>query len=250
MNSVNWLSDVEGVDVWSNNSVIYRLSAGFQLSVITPNGLVTPQITITSCEASDLTQGRVYYKSYNEAGVSIPPIKVFWGCFARDTLVYLENGSKKRMDELEAGDKVIAYGGHIVTFTENISGDEKAILKIVTDKGTVRLTGGHPVMKGDGTIVYSETIAAGDILMGEGGCHTVTEVLKDEYNDKVFNPVFEESGDNGVFILTDGFYCGDYYAQNNIIEEKSELSAEDKALVRQFEALNKSVQCAERLISW
>jgi hypothetical protein len=247
LNSVNWYSDVEGVSAWSNFSVVYHLMAGFELDVTDPNNnKCVVEITIISCEKNKLPPGQKYYQSENSLTVFVPPIKVYWGCFARDTLVHLENGTQKHIDELAVGDKVITYGGHTATFQENISGEEKEILKISTDKGAIRLTGSHPVMKADGTIINAELIKKGDVLAGDSGNHTVSEVSQEDYNDIVFNPAFEESSDDGVFIIANGFYCGDFYSQNKTPEMQAfELNEEDKALVNQFKALHESIQAGE-----
>jgi len=241
--SVNWFSDVEGVNAWSDYAVIYFLQAGFPLQVVAPNGVPSiVNITIASRPADQMLPGEQYYKSTN-GQVFVPPIIVHWGCFARDTPVRLSCGTDKRMDELKPGDKVVSSGGHCVTFTENVSGEEEKIFRIKTENGEIRLTGGHPVMMNDGTTLCAGYIKPGDVLKGPYEGHTVLESKEENYNDTVLNPVFRESGVNGLYILTNGFYCGDYNAQNKPPKPSvSALTQENAALNEEFKRLCKTLK--------
>lgn len=235
--SVDWHDDVSGISAYKNNSVEYSLNAGFTLDARDSDGLpFYPQVSIASLPSSKLPPGTQYYTS-NNLLVYVPPISVHWGCYARDTLISLVDGSNKRIDMLKAGDKVLALGGGSVTCADLVSGEENEIFVINTDKGSIRLTGGHPLMLEDGNTIIAAELKPGDAVKTAGSSGIVSDVFIEVYDDMVFNPVFEESGPDGLFIIANGFYCGDFNAQNKNFNNITPLTEEEKELARQFNAL-------------
>lgn len=237
----DWEDDLELKGDFKNNSVLYKLQSGFRLGIIDPYGLsMKPVFTIKSCETKELPAGKSFYVS-NTPNVYVPFIKVYWGCFARDTMVRLNTGMDKRMDQLSKGDKVVTAEGNLVTFMEHVIGEEEKIFVIKTEEHEIGLTGGHPVLMEDGSIKFVRQLRIGDRLKTFRGGADVLEKIEKDYHDEVFSPIFEESGEEGVFILANGFYCGDYMAQNRQLPYESTYTEEQKELFVQFEALTNCI---------
>lgn len=236
----NWYSDTQGVGDWTNNVMTYMLNGGFILDVIDPNhNPMQVQFSITSSPIENMA-GKQYYVS-NTCQVYVPPVTVHWGCFAGDTSVRLASGQDKRMDRLQKGDQVLTSDGRTVTFLEAVTGEEEKIFQIRASAGTIKLTGGHPVLLRDGTPKAAGLLAAGDRLLTPDGESVVLEASEEEYGGTVYNPVFMESDADGLFILCNGFYCGDYNAQNRAERSTWKLTDRQEALTSQFRELTSSL---------
>ena len=73
-------------------------------------------------------------------------------------------------------------------------------------------------------------LQAGDKLMTPDGVSVISEVVTEPYNDMVYNFVFE-CEENPNYIEADGFWSGDFYAQNAKKEKKpAQLTEEAMAL--------------------
>lgn len=235
-NKHDWHSDTDGVGDWQNNVMTYLLNGGFVLDIKDPNkNLMTVQFSVTS-KAIESMSGKQYYVS-NSNQVYVPPIIVHWGCFAREVPVRLATGEDRRIDELKKGDLVVTSDGRAVTFSEMVTGEAGKLFKIQTESGGIRLTGGHPVLLVDGTAKAAGLIEPGDILMTPCGESRVLENREEEYDDLVYSPIFAESGEDGLFILAGGFYCGDYFAQNRPKSCENKLTDKQKSLIEQFKDL-------------
>lgn len=232
----NWYSDTQGVGDWTNNVMTYMLNGGFILDVFDPNhNPMQVQFSITSSPIENM-RGKQYYVS-NTCQVYVPPVTVHWGCLAGDTSVCLASGQDKRMDRLHKGDQVLTSDGRTVTFLEAVTGEEEKIFQIRAAAGTIKLTGGHPVLLWDGTPKAAGLLAAGDRLMTPDGESVVLEVGEEEYGGTVYSPVFLESDAEGLFILCNGLYCGDYNAQNRTEHSTWKLTDRQEALTSQFREL-------------
>lgn len=234
--SVDWLSDTEGIGNWKNSTLTYLLSGVFYLDVIDPHGVPGHvQLSISSKTAEEM-KGKPYYIS-NSGKVYVPPIEVHWGCFAPETLIrlYGEEEEEKRVDQLKPGDKVLTADGSAATLADMAVGEDDRILRIRASAGEVRLTEGHPVMLADGSIKAAGCLRQGDMLKTPAGTSQVLEVTQEPYQGMVYNPVFEESGREGLYILANGFYCGDYNAQNRPpVREKVVLTPDQEETRNQF----------------
>lgn len=182
-------------------------------------------------------QSIVYYESgEGETNVFIPPIEIYWGCFAKDTLIRTADGSAKRADQIQTGDQIPALGGKTLTVTDILTGKDPEIIRIVAKDGKrIRVSGGHAMLVVDeatpsGRRVAANQLQAGDKLMTPDGVSVISEVATEPYNDMVYNFVFEGE-ENPNYIVADGFWSGDFYAQNEKKEKKpAQLTEEAMAL--------------------
>ena len=237
--SVDWHSDMVGVGNWKDSTLTYLLCGGFELDILDPHGIpCRVQLSITSREAGKMS-GRKYYVS-NGCQVFVPPIEVHWGCFAPETRVRLAGEGElwQRMDLLRPGDRLVTALGTAATVADMAVGEEDYILRVTASWGSIRLTAGHPVMLADGSVKGAGRLEPGDLLKTPSGSARVLEVRQEAYRGRVYNPVLEESGREGMYILAEGFFCGDYHAQNRPAARKETLLTEQQPEMRdQFRSL-------------
>lgn len=236
--SVDWLDDVEGISAFSDRMVTYYLSGAFTLNFITPNGDPTSaQFSIVSIDPDKKSSKYQYYIS-NSTMVYVPPIEIHWGCFAYDTLIRMEDGSDKQIRDVNLGDRLLANDGSFRTCVDMLTGVEDTIFVVQTKHHRVRLTGGHPILCADDSVVRAVNIRQGMKVKTLNGFEEVVRVDTEEYGEKVYNPVLEDSESGEIYILADGIFCGDYSAQNHkVAAGKAMLGAEEKALLDEFQNL-------------
>ena len=144
----------------------------------------------------------------------------------------------QRMDLLRPGDRLVTALGTAATVADMAVGEEDYILRVTASWGSIRLTAGHPVMLADGSVKGAGRLEPGDLLKTPSGSARVLEVRQEAYRGRVYNPVLEESGREGMYILAEGFFCGDYHAQNRPAARKETLLTEQQPEMRdQFRSL-------------
>lgn len=166
-----------------------------------------------------------FYEREKGTTVFIPPIEIYWGCFAKDVLIRTADGSVVRADQIKAGDRIGARGGKTLTVADILTGEDEEIIRITTQDGRqTRVSGGHAMLISDGDAPEGRHIAAGrlqagDLLMTPNGAAEVSEVATEPYHDKVYNFIFEGE-EKPNYIEADGFWSGDFHAQNEKTEKK------------------------------
>lgn len=166
-----------------------------------------------------------YYVRKNATTVYIPPIEIYWGCFAKDTLITTADGRTRRADQIEAGDQICARDGNMLTVSGILTGEDEEIIRIVTRDGKqTRVSGGHAMLVSDGTAPEGRRMAAGELqagdwLMTPDGVSEISEMITEPYHDIVYHFVFEGE-EKPNYIEADGFWSGDFHAQNEKEEEK------------------------------
>lgn len=129
-------------------------------------------------------------------------------CFPGDATVGLEDGTKKRMDELIVGDRVAVGGGHfsdVFMFTHKLPTAQAEFITLTTASGSaLMLTPGHYIPLSIGELVAARSVRVGDsLILGDGD---ESRVVSARFGSGVglFNPQ-TTSGDvvvNGVLAST------------------------------------------------
>jgi hypothetical protein len=176
----------------------------------------------------------VYNKDINANALVIPALTMYWGCFAGDSKLKTADGKLIRADSVTKGDKLISEDGIVLTVGGISTGKEHYIYEISTDNGkTTRVSKEH-ILRSNGKNVFAANVRPGDILDTENGTETCTSAEKVEYNDTVYNFIFEDKPD-GVYLIGDGFVSGDFIMQNNsTFEENVTFSKSDKILLAEY----------------
>lgn len=226
------------------------LTGGFEYDIDTvrasDNKVIMTKAYQIECKSVDPDQlaGRSYYTF--EPGsqiIYIPPLRLWWGCHARDTQILMADGTKKRADEVEIGDRLPVYGERVLTVNNVYTGTEEELFHITADTGsTLKISVGHPLLQEDGTAVPAEMIQTGDaVLAGDGSVVHVTEVKKERYEDEVYNFSFEgEEGEN--YVIAEGLYSGDLYAQNKRAGKKKQMTEGQEALFAEMKRFREEAE--------
>jgi intein/homing endonuclease len=105
-------------------------------------------------------------------------------CFANDSIIYLENGETKRIEDAEVGDKILSYNSKnafvyspivAIPHPKNNILSEFVVIKTANNK-TIKATGQHliPIMKNDKLeLVEANNIQIDDLLVTVDGNETV-----------------------------------------------------------------------------
>lgn len=196
-------------------------------------------INIVSEDALPDTQKEYFTGKEGSQTVYIPPIVIYWGCFAKDTHIKMAGGKTERADKIRIGDRLPAMGGKILTVAEILTGEDPEIINIKTEKGSIRVSGGHAMWiydesSKDGRRKAAARLKRGDQLLSPYGTFEITDISRELYNDKVYNFIFEEE-ETANYIEANGYWSGDFYAQNE--EEKKEpvqISEKARAVMQEF----------------
>ncbi len=241
--SLDWHDDIEGIQNGEPKTVM--LDACFTYSIINTLGACgEEQIRIRSITKESMEEiGRKYYDYDRDSNtVYIPPITIYWGCFAKDTLIMMSDGSQKEACQIGRGDRVLGYGDRELTVENVVTGRDKTILSIRTEEdGEIRVSGGHPMMCG-GEMKRAAQIKPGDWLnLSDGGLAKVEAVEMVGYDDMVYNFTFAGE-EEGTYLIANGFYSGDLKMQNKKEKPKDIiLTSEDLALIEEVKLLHESL---------
>lgn len=238
----DWADDIDKASTDNRERICYLLG-GFSYDICKKNGAgeviedgVEYQITCRSVRPEDLPSDRQYYTFKAGCGtIYIPPIHLWWGCHARDVQIRLADGSCRRADEIQIGDRLAAWRDKVLVVNNIFCGEEKRLVCVHTDAGhRIQVSEGHPLLKEDGTGRDAMGLVPGDtIVSGEGAFETVISVELVPYEDTVYNFTFEGE-EEGNYVIANGLYSGDFYAQNKRRDKKPLLTEEQKALIAEL----------------
>lgn len=153
----------------------------------------------------------------------IPKLDILWGCFAGDTLITMADGSKKKIREIEPGEEVKTRDGSCRA-EDVIQGPAERLFLIRTSKGKqIRLTEDHPLLTADG-LKMAKDLTWGDILAMEYGRDAIEELHLITYGDTVYSLLLERE----ELLIADGFFAGDFSAQNKVMKQMETVEKERK----------------------
>lgn len=199
---------------------------------------------------------------YSDNGLSgdkakVGSLQIYWGCLYHDTAVTMEDGSRKMIQEIQAGQRVkTPYGSLVVR--EQVKGEElkgiyrlttcsdnkskKKILyltiehPLVTDKGIMVLEKLTPYIDELGQVAYEEQIASED-----GGYERICAVeLAVVTDNTVYNLVLEQEDkslpkpENAVF-YAEGLLVGDNNLQAKAVQMQMEQLRQEHGLPKSWE---------------
>ncbi|WP_192962634.1 polymorphic toxin-type HINT domain-containing protein [Propionibacterium acidifaciens] len=137
---------------------------------------------MTSCLGKNILTGAVEGALGGGAGGALSHVTGIarYGCFTPDTPVLMADGSTKRIDQVQAGEQVLAHNpatgqDEPATVEQTFTHEKVPTLRVTTTSGTVETTATHPFhVQGRGYTPASD-LHEGDILHTPDG-HTTTVV--------------------------------------------------------------------------
>lgn len=238
---LDWHCDVKGIQNAEPKTIM--LNACFVYSVQNLLGVeAQEQISIKSRKKEFMESvGKKYYEFDRQTNtVYIPPITIYWGCFAKDVRIRMADGSEKEACAVTQGDRVLGYGNQELTVESVVTGRDKTIQLIETkEHGSIRVSGGHPMMC-RGALKRAMSIVPGDMLdLADGGLAEVIRAETVDYDDTVYNFTFAGK-EEGVYLSANGFYSGDLRMQNQKRKTKAGgLTQEEKEFIAEMKAFQK-----------
>ncbi len=107
----------------------------------------------------------------------IPPIHAYLDCFGKGTMISMADGSKKAVEEVEAGELVKSKDGRDVPVKEVRIQGEAHVIGIYLDSGEeIFLTEGHAVNTVDG-IYPASRLKTGQKVMTENGTGRISRII-------------------------------------------------------------------------
>jgi hypothetical protein len=147
----------------------------------------------------------------------------------------MADGSTKRADRIWTGDRLICYGGQVLTVSEVITGEEVNLCQINTENGlSIKVTFDHVLLQKDKTGIAAKHLSPGKVVMlRDDTLATITSVETIPYNDTVYS--FMLKGEEGHYLIADGFCSGDFYIQNMLRSRDIESMREKLAYMEKME---------------
>ncbi len=178
-----------------------------------------------------------YYEVYDDTNVKIPYVYIKWGCFSKDTLIRLADGTEKCISGINIGDRLFGENRQDIRVIDIVRGEEESIYCIRTEADKLLcVTARHPVLTTEG-LLRAEDIIPGHILCcADGTEDTVSFCYSRNYKDTVYNLITE--GGSGL-IAANGIWAGNFELQNS-----------NSAIRRKEEPVNEeAVKAAQQLHS-
>lgn len=174
-------------------------------------------------EATPPAEGE-YNKSKNNK-VVIPYIYIQWGCFHKDTLIKMADGSTKKVSEIQIGDFVLTNDHRSVAVTESYKGNEEMLICIKTETGRIlQVTENHPVLTEHGKIKACNLVISTKVYT-ESGLEKIEDISLVPYNDLVYNLDCD-----GALLIANGIIAGDFICQNEAETKKHRVSYSKETL--------------------
>ncbi|MFD3257143.1 Hint domain-containing protein [Paenibacillus lentus] len=152
-------------------------------------------------------------KDYDKLNIQCAQIFIQWGCLARDTEILMADGTLKRADQIQIGERVRSAEGDSVQVKKVLTGHEAELYKISTSERSVRMTPDHIVCTEEGLLPAID-VQVGMRLRTVSGLEEVIAVEWSDYEDKVYNFEFEQE----TILIGNGLLLGDSMLQNRVKE--------------------------------
>ncbi len=148
----------------------------------------------------------------------IPNIIFYWGCLEENTEITMADGARKKIRDIQIGEKVLGTGGKACEVSNVIRGTENELVCITLEDGKeILLTYDHPFKTKEGNVAAID-LKFGDEILTEDGYKTIEGAYP--LNGK-FNVCSIEISPSD-FIWGNGIAVGDYEEQGKSIKRLAE----------------------------
>lgn len=185
-------------------------------------------------------KGRDYYTfSPGSYVIYIPPLHLWWGCYARNTQIRLEDGTTKPAENIKPGDRLPCHGGKILTVDNIFTGDEQTLVQVKTDNGgIINVSFGHPMLQENGEGIPAEMLVPGNkIMLADGTLTEVTSVGTTCCDGGIVYNFSFEGENEGNYIVANDYYSGDFYAQNLLKMPEPTMTAQQQSVFDELKRL-------------
>ncbi len=186
------------------DNVDFLLKLAIQLkdgSIISPTTGSSLPATIPISYSVQSTNMRIHY------------LELLWGCLAKGTLVTMDDGRVKPIEDIRIGDHV-SIGDYRRALVMNtwVGREEKPLWRISCKDRSITATDTHPFKTKDGWKRVRDICGSDTLLMGDGQYHRITEMYPVRSGDDMVYNLEIDSPDSEM--ICDGFVVGDFNKQN------------------------------------
>lgn len=157
----------------------------------------------------------------------LPYLYFEYSCIAKGTLIQMQDGSQKPIEEIVEGELIASNGQTMQVMDTSIGYEAIPMVAIEDNKGNVvLLTETHPVVTLNRGVVWASEVVVGDKLSTNSGESKVVNVSEEMFNDTVHNLELEPvTGEDEAqeTMFANGIAVGDLGYQ-------SDMSFKDKAV--------------------
>lgn len=203
---------------WKNNE---RYVLDLQATVLT-----TPDKSDKEASAIQFTYTNKDGSTPSDSQFIYPPINIQYGCIAEGTLVDMADGSKKKVEDIRSGDRVLTKQGGVLQVKSRIVGHDTEFVDLIYNNGEkVSLTPTHPVATLRG-IVKADELKAGDTIYTRDGQTTLSSVkLRNTDPLNVYNFVLEKTDDKSELLPEDALlFAGGILVGDNNLQRKVSIA--------------------------
>ncbi|KGM29032.1 hypothetical protein KS18_04470 [Photorhabdus luminescens] len=207
-----------GAICWKNNA---RYVLDLQATILT-----TPDGTADSAYPVSFSYTDNSGSTPSDSQFIYPPINIQYGCIAEGTLVDMADGSKKKVEDIRSGDKVLTKQGGVLQVKSRIVGHDTEFVDLIYNNGEkVSLTPTHPVATLRG-IVKADELKAGDTIYTRDGQTTLSSVkLRNTDPLNVYNFVLEKTDDKSELLPEDALlFAGGILVGDNNLQRKVSIA--------------------------
>ncbi|MDE9518742.1 hypothetical protein KKJ17_13630 [Xenorhabdus bovienii] len=203
---------------WKNNET-YILD--LQATILT-----TPDNTEDSAYSVPFTYTNNPGATESSSQFIYPPINIQYGCIAEGTLIDMADGSKRKVEDIRPGDRVLTKQGDVLQVKSRIVGYDTEFFDLIYNNSEkVSLTPTHPVSTLRG-IVKAGELKIGDTIHTRDGQTTLSSVkLRKTDPLNVYNFVLEKKDDKNELLPEDALlFAGGILVGDNNLQRKVSIS--------------------------
>ena len=202
-NGIMW----EGIDDWGKNISVIKSGIGNLIGYVL-------SVTCSLNKSSDLHTFRIVNTgSYT----NLLPIRFYWDCLAKGTLITMADGSEKPIENVRVGEKVKTLDGTNIVRDIVKRKEDEAMIVIKTEKGKeIKSTLSHPFMTVDGPIPANYISSGTELRTENGTCKVITACAEFFGICDVYNLILDKKG---VMFFANGAASGDFNMQSTLPKE-------------------------------
>jgi hypothetical protein len=199
-NKLSW--DIDGA-LFRNSCLQNGDSVLFQMTIFVKVGNEPAFATITNASQAD------------PPVTKIPPMQIVSGCIAKGTMITMDNGQQKAIENVAMLEKVKGKTAYCVAYN-TIGYEPQPLIRIIDDKGhNLLVTEDHPVATGSG-IKPAKDLKVKDTIQTDKGNAIVISLKQEKYSGEVWNLALDKCaesdvapGNSDAFFYANGILVGD-----------------------------------------
>lgn len=150
--------------------------------------------------------------------IKLPTMEIAYGCLAGGTLISMGDGSTKKIEDVEVGEKVATKDGGVLEVVNSVVGKEEQIYRVSTENGkNVLMSKEHPVPSG-GEIKLAFNLKVGDEIVTDEGPSRIREIALEDFPSRYVFNLYVENSDGNIQLDDRLFYGNGVLVGDNLMQ--------------------------------